>query len=158
MTEKEKLLAWCLGNQSAADMLWMLAEVSQIADDFVDGDTNESERMIAMLHMAMIELPLNRFYQVNFTWIAPMLINAMLHWDLSNELKESNLETSRHFGYVLRESLEQIIVLVADIIGGVSHGRLVARDVHRYFHVDSPQETLKEWSGESKLRGGSANG
>ena len=49
--EKELLLKWCQGNTQAMAYLKTLGQISQIADDFVDGDTTSSDKMTQMLKM-----------------------------------------------------------------------------------------------------------
>lgn len=143
--EAQALRRWCLGNEQAARCLEKLGEISQVADDVVDGDAQPGDGVPLLLHLALVDLPQNPFWQVHQAALSPVLACAVARWDSANRLAASGDRTDRMFAFVLREACDDLIRAVALIVGGYDHARHVAAQVHDFFHVQHP-ETFEEWS------------
>ena len=138
--ELEQLHKWCKNDTDAVVFLKAISEVSQIADDYADGDVTGSEDMTRMLHLCLVSIPTNKFFVTNQQWLTPIMFSSMHLWNASNEWKNE-------FGYVYRESLEQIIHVVALLVGGQKHALEVAKEVNKFYHQDygeKYQDWLKE--------------
>ena len=152
-TEYERILDWCLGNKDAANLMYNISIMSQIADDFVDRDVPQedinSEKMLRMLQIALINIPLNPFYQKHQSWLIPVISSSLLIWDATNDWKKSDVLESQIFSYTYREIGEQILFTVAQCIGGLDHARKVIREVHDYYHVEL-NEKFTDWNKKEK--------
>ncbi len=150
--ETNKLAQWCMGDRHAMQFLLHAFEVTQIADDFADGDKPErltSEYMTRLLHMSFVEIPNNPFYQAYREALWPVLSSCFLTWNATNQWEKSAARTSRMFAYVNRETCEQLIHLTAYLLGGQDHARAVVLDVHAFYHGDQDtEEPFEIW--ESK--------
>lgn len=146
--ELAHLQVWFLGNQSAVDLVKMIGEVSQIADDFADGDIGEVDATAAMvrfLHLTMVEIPENTFYIRWSVKLLPLFITSPVLWGASDVWQKSDSKITNIFGYVYREVAEQVITMVAYLIGGTEHSRKVTEQFHDFYHDE--QESLEQWKG-----------
>jgi hypothetical protein len=140
--EQDLLLSWCQGNKQAMAYLKTLGQISQIADDFVDGDTTSSDKMTQMLKMALVDLPMNPFFAANSTSLCPLHLMAMVQWNGSNEWAKSEDESVQMFGYVYREAMEQIVPVVSEMCGG--DAIKVAKEINAFYHQQHG-ETFNDW-------------
>jgi len=143
--EAEKLFGWCLGDKDAVVLLQTLAEISQIADDYADGDAEGSEKITRLLHLSLVSLPTNPFYLNHGKWLLPVMSSSMHLWNASNEWQNE-------YGFVYREALEQIIHVVALLIGGQEHAAQVAKDVNNFYHQEHG-EGIEDWMKEQEKNG-----
>ena len=139
--EAAKLFDWCLGDKDAVLLLQNLAEISQIADDYADKDVEGSEKITRLLHLSLVSLPTNPFFIKNLMWLVPVMSSSMHLWNASNDWKN-------HYGFVYREALEQIIHVVALLIGGQDHAAQVAKDVNEFYH-QIHGEKYEDWMKEN---------
>lgn len=151
-TPEEELIhlqRWFQGNESAVNLVKMIGEVSQIADDFVDGDIEDGENataaMVRFIHLTMVEIPRNTFYIRWSAELLPLFITSPVLWGVSDVWQKSDNKITNMFGYVYREVAEQIITMVAYLIGGTEHSRKVTKQFHEFYHDD--QESLEQWKG-----------
>ena len=140
--EAAKLQEWCLGDKDAVVLLQTLAEISQIADDYADGDEKGSEKITRLLHLSLVSLPTNPFYLAHGKWLVPIMSSSMHLWNASNDWKNE-------YGFVYREALEQIIHVVAPLIGGQEHASKVAKGVNEFYH-QKHGEKIEDWMKEQK--------
>jgi len=133
------------GNIHAANMLTLLYEASQMADDIVDEDAeNPIEAMARVLSISFVEIPSNQFYIANMNKFIPLFATSIQIWSLSDEWGKSKNEEQQLFGYVYREVLEQCIIMAAYIVGWQKHAREVTREVNNYYHK-TDQDKLADW-------------
>lgn len=151
MTEYEQVLHWCKGDKSATSFLMKAFEVTQIADDFVDRDVPveeiDEQAMLRLLHLCMVEIPTNPFYQQYSTWFIPLMSTSFTIWSCTDEWGKDSNETTRQFGYVYREICEQMITMTAQLIGGLEWARQVTQELHQFYHQQE-QESFEEWTNE----------
>jgi hypothetical protein len=145
--EDSRLLDWMQGNHAAANFLLLAGELSQIADDFVDGDTQDSAKMHRMLHIALVDIPLNPFYQQHSLFLIPVLSTIITQWDLSNRLQNDESEMHRMHAYVLREAADSLVQISAYLVSGSSQwAQVVAEQAQRFYH----EEPFEAWDKETK--------
>ncbi len=140
MSQDQKLVEWFLGDEEAAKFMSGLFDISQSADDFADGEAGEDAAgLMASVLFGMVDgMALNPFFVANRERLAPMLIDALMAWKLSEELESGNL-TEKAWAFCLRDSLERVLVGVALIKGGFVHALHVQREAFNYFryvHAD----------------------
>lgn len=147
--ELKKLRAWCLGDEAAVAMLVRLGEISQIADDLVDGDqpTAPSADMARLLLLALVDIPNNPFFARYRAYLAPLLTSALLQWDAANDWARDARRESRIYSFVFRCALERCIVASAYLLGGFEHARKVEREMHEYYRYspDADGQPFEVW-------------
>lgn len=139
---------WARMDKEAVDFLKTMARAIRLADDIVDGDSQDAPAdMARLLYECLIVLPANPFFARHHAKLAPVMTNVALLWDASEDWRKSDLEKTRQFAFVLRESTEQIVATVAEITGGFEHARSVIREVHQVCCAEDP-ETFEQWDQE----------
>jgi len=145
VSERELMMRWCRGNESAAEFLSMLSLSYHIADDFVDRDKDpesySSKMMAKLMHLVLVDIPANAFYQRYRTELAPVMSASFFIWNASNNWADGD-DNQQHFSYVYREIGEQIIITVARIVGGIDHAANVTEEIYQTFHA---KKTFEGW-------------
>lgn len=153
-TEADKLRAWFLGDEAAARLFLDLFEASQLADDLVDQDQGHNladRRRLAcrLLHLVLVGIPANAFFNTYRGWLCPLLSDAILAWDWSTAAELALNETTRAWAFVERDRLERAIVQAAFLIGGLEHARTVQEEVFHYFRFEHPDgQTFVDYCAE----------
>jgi hypothetical protein len=155
--DAEMYLRWTKGNQDAARLIGGLGLVSQVADDFVDVDNpkvtgdfqRRSTAMSGMLSAIFGEIVPNPFFQQYQVILLPLILSSVSYWDASNDWTISRSKDDRMFGFVHREALERVVVMIAHLIGGWAHQRQVIREMHEYYHGIGKVQSFEEWDAES---------
>lgn len=143
------ILAWCRGNRDAANMIAALFEASHLADDVVDGDSRDvCADMTRLLATLFSRVMTNRFFLAHAERISGSVIAAAVDWNLSTEWQTSTDEVKRTYSYVLRETLEHIIVIVADLVDGPEHAMAVRRQIMGAYHLGKQREELADFARE----------
>lgn len=146
-TREAALFRWANGNAEAAALLSLLADLVRAADDFVDDEKGRQSRMAQVLHSCLVLLPQNAFYREHAQRFAGVFLDALLSWEVSDEWRTSGDRKRETFGYVYREAVDRIPVMVAYLTGGLDHARAVMRDVFEVCHTGS-DETVEQWVSE----------
>lgn len=143
-------LAWCRGNRDAADMIAALFEASHFADDIVDGDSKDvlgdMTRMWVTLFGRVFS---NRFYIAHAERFAGAIVAATVDWHLATSWQGSEDQIKRIYSYVLRETLEHVVVIAASIVDGPDHAINVRRQVMAAFHLGKQQEDVDAYHREA---------
>lgn len=139
---------WACGNQDAVNLLHCISTVARLADDIVDGDSEDRfADMSRLWFQTLVVAPSNPFYQQNRAALAAVLANIGLTWEASEDWRRSEAEKTRMFAFVLRECTEQFVVTVALLTGGYDHARTVIRELHEVCVASDP-ETFADWETE----------
>jgi hypothetical protein len=154
--EGEMYLRWTKGNENAVRLISGLALISQIADDFVDGDNSKvtgsflkrSDAMAEMLKATFGDVFANPFFQQFQAVLLPLILSSVTYWDASNHWTISRRVDDRMFAFVHREALERVVAMIAYLIGGWSHERTVVREMHEYYHGVGAVQTFGQWDAE----------
>ena len=124
-----------MGDKHAADFAKMLSSISQLADDFADGDATGAPGMTDLLSWVAFDLQKNPFYVQHRADLDPVLEMCLLYWEASDDWKTSPLRETRMWGFVMREIMEMAIARAALLIGGRDHARGVIRGMQAHYHV-----------------------
>lgn len=120
----------CKGNKDAESYLWAIARVARALDDHTDGDHDaDIPRLVVD---AMVNIPGNAFYLANQTRLVPVQALALNAWMDSNQWETAGGERSRQ-ALVLRDYINELVQLVALIVGGWDHMRDVSMQVRELF-------------------------
>lgn len=112
----EKLLVILGLSPQAVSWLVDLWEVTQVFDDFRDGDEVSEKECEHAIYQALVSLPCNPFYLQNASVLAPVLSQFIIKWTGANaveDAKEVN-ETS----FVWRSGYYDVVVCAVTIERG----------------------------------------
>lgn len=142
-------LRWANGNKAAANLLSVVGRSCQLADDLVDEPdmSDASGRMLELQVLMAGVLQTNEFYNANRKMFEPVIVSALLYWDLANTLERSTSKNDRIYAYAYRELVEQVVGIVALLTGGVAHARRSLLESHAYHHVVHV-DTFEEYDAE----------
>jgi hypothetical protein len=147
-TSNEYFTRWACGNQDAVNLLRCVSEIAHLADDIVDGDSdNRFADMGRLCFQTLVVAPSNPFFQQHHAALAPVLANISLTWEVTEEWRQSKNEKTRMFAFVMRECSEQFAVTIALLTGGYEHARNVIRELHEVCDASDP-ETFSDWENE----------
>lgn len=149
MTDFYQLRNWLKGNDDAVALINLLAGVSQVWDDLVDQDQEVSTTQISNTFVDMlVHLPRNRFYQMYFDELQPLIEAAILDWFTANTLEKGDSH-SRTVAYVLRDSLTAVLIRAMALVGGFEYAAAMAPEVRRVIHDEPIADYIGGKHGES---------
>lgn len=138
---------WCLGDESAANFLRLVAETARLTDDVADGDAdNPHMALAAVWGLTLNALPRNTFFRTHIDTLGPALAAVAMEWAVSERWAKSDDKKTRTFAFVYRDGVERIVHLTAMIVGGTYHAAEVMVELHATAHKDG--ETQEEWETE----------
>lgn len=138
-TDRKWILKICKGQEDAADFLIDFFLICHLWDDLIDKDVDRSEEEINYCFwLAMVDLPMNRYYQHYFTEIHPLIANAIQEWFASNKLEKSQ---RTDIAYTLRCSIVSLIHQAAYLCGGYKWACEVGEEIR----LRTQDETMKEY-------------
>jgi len=149
--EREKAMEWFRGDVDAVNFLGVVARATQVADDLVDETVSIEQKSAWMTELwsLLLAIPTMPYGRAHHLEVLPLILTGVIEWDCSNEWQRAPFRESRIFGYVRREALESLIHYMALVAGGAEWARTVARDVHRWYHLEHAEgETLETWEKE----------
>lgn len=145
--EHEMISRVLAGNEDAIRMANELFWISQVWDDLVDQDAPVPAATInRMMWIALVDLPLNPFYQLNFCALHPIIRGAIIDWmvatDIENSagLGEDAPVVDVSVSYVLRDSISAILCHMAYLVGGYDWMVQVSPEIRAWVHDESMSE------------------
>lgn len=144
MTEKEILelpedefIDYVLqGNRDAIDFCQAIFRVSQVYDAIIDSDPFSKDDIHEAFWLALIELPLNRFYVDNFAQVHVLMRKAILDWRLSNKLEGMSDNRMKVVAYVLKSSVSHLLADIVAIAAGQEWYYEVAPVIMKYLYTE----------------------
>ncbi len=132
MNAKELYVWGCKGNPEAIACLEALFDVLHFWDDLIDGDQPVDAAYInSSMWMALVTLPENKFWQVNFYALQPILKQAIFNWHAANRMELEDDELGKHVAFILRSTYVDLATACAQIIGGPAWAGEVAYVVRK---------------------------
>lgn len=142
--ELAEIELWLKGDSGAIAFIQVLATVSQIWDDLIDRDVSVSDTEInRAFQLLLVDLPRNVFYAKHFAELQPIVEQAILDWYDANQLERGD-EHDKMLSYVFRDSLTNILIRCALLVGGWDWAREVSCDIRRSVYDEPLAEYLKE--------------
>ena len=135
------------GNKNAVDMILILGEISQVWDDLIDGDDCSAEDINKAFSYALVHLPRNPFYEQYFLEIQPLIEQSIMNWVHATEIEKTKNADLYHLSFVLRDSLTDLILRCAMLIGGGQWANDNAIQVRSLFYDESFEDYVKKLSG-----------
>jgi len=142
----QKLLEWFKGDRQALEFLLLLSDITETWDDLIDRDRPVSEEEIHGAFMkALLILPMHPFYMKHFSYLFPIMNQAVNSWLDANDLVRRG-NNGKRYAFVLRNMDIQIAQAIAYLVGGWEHMRQVSAEMWDYFGVK--QDDYEEWVAE----------
>lgn len=146
--QKELLERVLLGDRAAISFCETLFSISQTWDDVVDRDKGLTDFEVnGMMWEALITLPNNPFYQQYFDILNPIMQAAIIDWMDSNKLIQSDEHEQKVAAYVLRDSLTNIVIHCARLVGGFDWMAEVSMDIREALYDEPLTKFLEEHNG-----------
>lgn len=144
----ELFLRWANGSEEAARFLHSFSYIVRVADDIVDGDSQDPQGdMGRLLYQLMVTAGGDPFFRRNVASLIPVIANAFGMWVKSGEWQHDENRKTRMFGFVYREGVEHVAHAVALLTGGYDHMLKVMEEMHTESHRSS-SETFEDWEKE----------
>lgn len=139
-------------NEYAESFLRCIVSVAHTWDDLIDRDKPVSDEDInACMWLALVSLPANPFYMQHMRELQPVLVNAMLNWQIATRMERAGGPFD--VSYILRSSFVDLIVHVALITQGPQRAVEVGRKVREAAHHEGMDRYIKALSVEAQERG-----
>jgi len=146
--EKQLLNIALQGNKDAIDFMESIIYITQVWDDLIDKDKSVTSEMInKTFHIALIQVPQNRFFQQYVGYLLPVMNVAINDWLDANVYESSDKEEKKRVAYVLRESVSNVLVTCTYIIGGYDWMRKMSLDIRNYIFDEDYDHYLKKVEG-----------
>lgn len=153
--EQESLVGIALkNNRDAMRLFFVLADASQVIDDYWDADQPVSrEKMLSAIFSLAVDLPRNPFYQLLQDDVIRIIEDALCFWMQASDMEQfaktqSELDAFRSLqvSYINRSVITDVLIKLARLVGGREHERAVAGEVRRavYLNNEPFQDYLKE--------------
>jgi hypothetical protein len=127
----------CKGNKAAAEFLNAIWQISGVWDDLVDRDKPVANKDIDQAFwLALVGLPRNEFYQLNFNLLNPLLINSITNWKCANVFECTTDDYKLSIAFVLRSSYVDLLTMTALIIGGREWADEMVQEIRLYSHSE----------------------
>ena len=108
------------GNQAAADYLWMLSRITRTMDDVYDQDQKISrEDYLEVFEYLLVRMPTNPFFNHNRSLLLSQHLSMYNAWMAANR-RESGEETDQIYAHVWRDTIHEVIPIVALLTQGYS--------------------------------------
>lgn len=146
--QEEKLLkaldVFLQGNIDAVRFCKDLITLVDLWDDLVDKDKEKTNDEINdVFRIALINIPLNPFYQKFQGHLIPLIMNCILQWEDANKMEKSVELSDKHQAFMLKASAIQIISYCAFIIGGMDWSREIGIKIRKLYN-ENLEDFMKE--------------
>lgn len=134
MTERELLVWGMKGNMDAVLFLESVMRITQVWDDLIDKDRVPMPHEInSAWRDALTGIPRNPFYRAFVNELLPLMDMFITDWHCANEL-EKGAEQEKRIAYIIRDSLNALIIHCAALIGGHEWATVVGIEVRKQVH------------------------
>ena len=121
------------GDGFARDYLTMLARITRLIDDIYDQDHEVTrEDLLTVLEFLFIKLPVNSFYIRHQDVLLSQHITMYNAWMAANYIEHGD-ETDRVYAHVWRETVNEVVPVVALLTGGYEHMTAISFKMRKLF-------------------------
>ena len=136
-----KLLEW-VGDHEAVRFIVDFADIYELFDDLIDKDKPiEDAHVIRVLFKALIEYPMNPFFDRNKVHLMPIIVTGLNAWLDANDLEKRERD-DKVLAFVLRTIYAELIFYIIYLTRGRDYLRSVSLDVREFF---TRTETIDEY-------------
>ena len=129
--------------KEAQAWLLMLWSVIQFFDDVADADHIERNELDAALWNALVSMPDSQFFQQHRSVLVPLVANAILKWQASDQAERSKEADAKSF--VWRAGYYDIVLSVVSLVHGPAKAIAGAREIMSMYG-ESFEDYLKEFA------------
>lgn len=130
------------GDTSATHLCHALFEQLGVWDDLIDKDKQVTDEQIhRAFWLANVEIPRNVFYRQHFDVLNPLVIQAIMNWQIANELEKTN---PSEISFIIRSDYANIFVMCAMLIGGPEYAKQAGQEIRTIVHDEGLQSYLDE--------------
>ncbi|MCP4262914.1 MAG: hypothetical protein GY774_36200 [Planctomycetes bacterium] len=129
--------------ESAIEWLIMIWRIAQFFDDVADGDPVERLDLNAVLWDCLIGMNQNTFYQNHIPTLCPLVANAILKWQGSDNMERKG--GSNAVSFVWRAGYYDLVLMVYFLVHGHKKASEDA-DLIASLYGESYDEYLKEFN------------
>lgn len=134
-----------LGNAEAIHFMTTVSRWSHLYDDLIDKDKEVDDEFVhQVMWDIMVDLPLNKFYTLNASMLAPVVATGILNWRGANDMEASGCKEELYIAHATRYSINDLALMVMTLLGGPQHAAKYARDARLSFQRDTIAHYLKE--------------
>lgn len=143
-SEREFLLEVLAGHTDAVAFCQIFFGITQIWDDVIDNDTPVTDAHINKAFWdALISLPENRFYQQHMATLLPLMRATINDWLDANAFEQGD-EHHQRLAYVLRDSVSNLVIQCAYLVGGYDWLRHVSLRVREWVYDEPFDAYIKQ--------------
>ena len=145
--EQQLIRYWLKDDPAAVDLANAYSQVSQVWDDLVDGDKPVSRDQVnGMMMQALVDIPKNRFFQLHYLDLMPMVQHCLMTWLDANTLEAQGNDRDLYVSYVIRSVTTDLIIHLAGLVGGTFWRRQAALAIRQAIYRDN--EPFEEYRDE----------
>lgn len=134
MTERELLVWGMKGNMDAVLFLESVMRITQVWDDLIDRDRVPTpDEINRTWRDALTGIPRNAFYRAYVNELLPLMDMFITDWHCANTLEKGS-EQDKRIAYIIRDSLNALIIHCAALIGGHEWAAVIGIEVRRQVH------------------------
>lgn len=145
-------LEWFAGDIHAHSAAMLFAQISQLWDDLLDGDTLiEETRIHDAFLSALVYLPLNPFYAKVQRDVIPMLIPLVAAYEAANQFERLRDPEGLEIGHTLRFMAGNVVIYFIHMCLGPERAREVVPDAWKLMVNERIDDYLKEHSDDAEV-------
>lgn len=153
MLDRDTLLEFFMGDESALDFFMMMYDIMHVWDDLIDRDKEVSAYQITDSYIkSLIGIDQNLFYRNFGDQLQPVMLFIFNHWLESNKLERES-ENGQNMAFTLRALTMGLVPQMAFYLGDFEHMRKVSEKVWAIMaeleSLDSYKEELKKCQTQS---------
>ena len=121
------------GDEHATQYLWMLARITRVLDDVFDNDqVNTREEHLEVLEYLFVRLPTNPFFIRHQDVLLSQHLSMFNAWMAAN-VAEKGDDTDQIYAHVWRDTLHEVIPIVALLTQGYDAMPPISQEVRKLF-------------------------
>ena len=130
----EAIALACRGNEDATSYLVELGFVSRVMDDLIDRDfAVPPENICRAFFWLLAGMWMNPFFRAHEKELVALHMASFNAWMDANKWEGSHDRLRRIYAHVMKDTIDEIIAVVAYLVGGYRHMREVSVAVKETF-------------------------
>lgn len=140
-------------DRDATEFICKMFSVLHAWDDLVDQDKAVfPEEASQVFWFALVDLPLNPFYQRYFAQLHPVLVNAILNWHAATKMEREGGEKQQQIAFILRGAYIDLLSMAAFLVGGHAWAAQAIPAIRLWAHKETFSEYLTNLQIEQEKR------
>lgn len=146
-------ITWFNGNQDALNLYRCFVDIAHVWDDLRDKDKSVcDEDLDRAFYAAVCIIPFNPVFQQFQTQLQPLLLNAVLGYNIANRYEKHKDQHGLELGHTLRYSLTHVFMFLIVALNGLEKAEKLLPDALKYMVPERMSDYIEEHSHESKAQ------